>query len=172
MSRWFGLWLLSSTAFFFALVLFVPLTSLFSLGPLHKPHSPNSLPMTTHPHASLQGMLLPQVCLLLVGLLFIYFFCMINFFMLFKCQFKHTLPREVSMVISLKECLPISFLPPYFILTVSTTFLDRIFQSIYHYLELFYLIVYLFMNSSAMSDICIPKNHQVMWNYILLIMEL
>ena len=59
---------------FLALVLFVPLTSLFSLGPLHKPHSPNSLPMTTHPHTSLQGMLLPQVCLLLVVLLFIYLF--------------------------------------------------------------------------------------------------
>ena len=87
---------------------------------------------------------------------------MINFFMLFKCQFKHALPREVSMVISLKECLSISFLPSYFILTVSTTFLDRIFQSIYHYLELSYLIVCLFMNSSAMSDIYIPKNHQVM----------
>ena len=45
---------------FLALVLFVPLTSLFSFGPLHKPHSPNHDP---HPHTSLQGMLLPRfVC--------------------------------------------------------------------------------------------------------------
>lgn len=127
---------------FLALVLFVPLTSLFSFGPLHKPHSPNSLPMTLYPHISLKGMLLPQACLLLVV---VFFFFSYDWLLHVIQVWIQTCPSERGFHGHQSKGVP-----PYFILTFSTTFLDRIFQSIYHYLELSYLIVCLFMNSSAM----------------------
>lgn len=66
-----------------------------------------------------------------------------DFFMLFKCQFECDLPREVSMVINLTKCLPISSQQS------QPHSLTEFFQSTYHYLELSYLTVCLFTNSSA-----------------------
>lgn len=105
MSRWYGLWLLSSTAYF--LLLFsLFLWQAYFLSDL----CINPIPQTMTP------ILIPlykECCypgLFVVGSVFCFcFFHMIDFFMLFKCEFKHALPREVSTVISLKECLPISF---------------------------------------------------------------
>ena len=139
MSRWYGLWLLSSTAYF--LLLFsLFLWQAYFLSDL----CINPIPQTMTP------ILIPlykECCypgLFVVGSGFFFFFSYDWLLHVIQVWIQ-TCPSQRGFHGHQSKGVP-----PYFILTLSTTFLDRIFQSIYHYLELSYLIVCLFMNSSAM----------------------